>query len=609
VYEKGETEMNKVLILIAMGVLCFSMIQCIHIGLATSGPPVEWSKTFGGVTADSEQSVVQTSDGGYAIASWGWLIKTDSTGNAQWNKTYGDRAVSLVQTSDGGYAVVGNTIIGGYGIAWLAKTDSSGNMQWKQSYTEIGMQATAWSLIQTNDGGYVIAGCKEYYDGWLMKTDANGTMQWSRSFVEANNTQLQSVVQTNDGGYVAAGATQFPPFSGKVDAYVVKTDADGNTTWSKEFSRTAGNDYGRSIVQTSDGGYAIAGETDHWGNADFWLTKTDASGNFLWDRTYGGAGWDGANSIVQTSDGGYALAGQTNSFGAGGNDFWLVKTDAEGNMQWNQTFGGAGDDGSGAVGSSLVQTHDSGYVLAGYTNSFSGDGSYEVWLIKLAGPIRVSMSPLSALTYAGQSVAFTSTTSGGVPPYNYQWYMNGSAVSGATSNSWAFALQPIGNYSVYLNVTDSLGSIAKSNEASVTVASQLTVSISPMSASILVGQSVTFTSTASGGYLPYSYQWYLNGNPVSSVVASIWTFTPSTSGICYVYLRVADINNSTVQSETARTAVASVPVGGYSVATKGYSTTKPLTFYLALVAILTTVFTSIKRKTKKEASARLTPQL
>jgi len=366
---------------------------------------MEWNKRYGGPRVDSEQSVVQTSDGGYAIASTAafgtgsdddqrlWLVKTDSAGSVQWNKTYGEQRVllsSIVQTTDGGYAILGNTIIVGYGNAWLVKTDSNGNMQWNMSYTEIGW-ATAYALIQTNDGGYVMSGCKESYDGWLMKTDAYGAMVWSRSFVEVNNTDLHSVVQTNDGGYIAAGATQWPPFSGSVDTYVVKTDADGNITWSKEFGRPAGSwYYGRSVIQTGDGGYAFAGETDHWGNADFWFVKTDISGNLLWDMTYGGPSWDGAKSIVQTTDGGYVLSGQTNSFGAGDNDFWLVKTDTDGNMQWNETFGGAGDDGIGAlvydVGSSLVQTGDGGFALAGYTNSFSGDGKYEVWLIKLHGP-------------------------------------------------------------------------------------------------------------------------------------------------------------------------------------------------------------------------------
>jgi len=363
-------------------------------------PAVEWNKTYGTTrrspnTMWTGTSVVQTTDGGFAVASnsdFGtgneadcryWLVKTDSTGNTEWNKTYGEQnggSASIVQTIDGGYALAGYYNIGGYPSAWLAKTDSSGSIQWSKNYTEIGV-TIGRALIQTNDGGYVIAGAKGDYDGWLMKTDADGNIQWSSSFVEANNTQLEGVVQTSDGGFIAAGATQFPPFSGKVDAYLVKTDSDGNTTWSKEFSRTTDDDYGRSVVQTSDGGYAIAGETDHFGNADFWLIKTDASGNFLWDKTYGGAGWDGANSIIQTSDAGYILAGQTSSFGAGGNDFWLVETDSTGNIQGNQTYGGAGDD----VGQSIVQTADRGYAMCGYTNSFSGDGSYEVWLIKLRG--------------------------------------------------------------------------------------------------------------------------------------------------------------------------------------------------------------------------------
>jgi hypothetical protein len=401
-WEKGKL-LKKIALVMIIVLFSSSFPALASTAGSAEAPTVEWSKRYGKTRSMQGagwlgNSVVQTKDGGFAIASTSdfgtgndanerlWLVKTDSTGNIEWNKTFGEQrvvAVSIVQTIDDGYAILGNLIIGGYGNAWLVKTDSNGNMQWNKSYTELGW-ASAYGMTKTNDGGYAIAGMKESYDGWLMKTDASGTIQWSKSFVEVNNTHLQSVVQTNDGGYIAAGATQFPLFSGKVNAYVVKTDPDGNTTWSKEFSRTAGNDYGRSIVQTSDGGYAIAGDPDHWGNADFWLMKIDASGNLLWDKTFGGTGYEIADSIAQTREGGYALAGQTNSFGAGGNDLWLVKTDAGGSLQWNQTFGGAGDDGTGAIGSSVVQTRDGGYALCGYTNSFSGDGSYEVWLIKLA---------------------------------------------------------------------------------------------------------------------------------------------------------------------------------------------------------------------------------
>ena len=146
--------------------------------------------------------------------------------------------------------------------------------------------------------------------------------------------------------------------------------------------------------------------------------------------------------------------------------------------------------------------------------------------VTVATQLSASITPLSASIYVDDSVVFTSTVNGGTPPYTYQWCLNDIPISGATSTSWTFTPSTSGSYKVYLNVTDSLGNTAGSNQASVTVASQLTASISPMSASILVGQSVTFTSTAAGGYLPYSYQWYLNGAPVSGAMLSNWAFTP-----------------------------------------------------------------------------------
>ncbi len=180
-----------------------------------------------------------------------------------------------------------------------------------------------------------------------------------------------------------------------------------------------------------------------------------------------------------------------------------------------------------------------------------------------------SISPTSASVLIGQPVAFTSTVSGGYAPYSYQWYLNDSAVSGATSSNWTFTLQPIGDYNVYLNVTDSLGNTARSNQASVTVAPQLAISISPMSESINMGDSVNFTSTVSGGYPPYSYQWYLNNNPVPSATSATWTFTPSSEGAYHVYVQVMDSQQPTdnvAQSETANVTASNpspaVNVGG-----------------------------------------------
>ena len=214
-------------------------------------------------------------------------------------------------------------------------------------------------------------------------------------------------------------------------------------------------------------------------------------------------------------------------------------------------------------------------------------------------PPSVSISPSTAKIKVGESVTFTSSTSGGEPPYQYQWCLNGTTVSGATSSSWTFTPNSKGYYIIYLNVTDSLGKTAKSNEATVTVASPLTVSISPTSASILMGQSVTFTSTVSGGYTPYSYQWYLNGNPVSGANSNSWTFTPTSSGIYYIHLKVTDANGNVEQSETARIVVTAMPVGGYSYSLANTNSKNNLTaYYLTLITLLAAVIIIVNRKRK-----------
>lgn len=214
------------------------------------------------------------------------------------------------------------------------------------------------------------------------------------------------------------------------------------------------------------------------------------------------------------------------------------------------------------------------------------------------GALSVSISPSTARIKVGESVTFSSSVSGGVPPYSYQWYLNGSAVSGATSPTWTFTPTAAGYYIIYVKVTDAVPQTAKSNEASVTVAPPLTVSISPMSASIMVGQSVDFASTVSGGYPPYSYQWYLNDAPVSGATSSSWKFTPTTSGVYYVYLKVTDVNNNVAQSAVARIAVASVPVGGYSVSLAKTSLVFQTAIYTWLIAMFAAILSLAKNGRK-----------
>jgi len=331
-----------------------------------------WSQTYGGESYETAQSVIETSDGGYAIAggttSFGageydfWLIKTDQNGNMEWNQTYGgtknDIAYSVIETSDGGYALVGSTN-GTHDIAalgrdfWLVKTDAYGNMEWNQKYGGI-EDDYALSLVELSGGGYVIAGVAQ-----LIKTDTHGNVEWSQEYPGI----ARSIVKVSDGGFALAG-----------NRMLVKTDELGNIEWNQTYEA------GRVslLVETSDGGYALAGYTRSFGAIldDFWLVKTDQYGSVEWNHTYGGIGSEIASSLVKTSDGGYAMAGHTDSFGAGRFDFWLVKTDAYGNVEWNQTYGGEGYEDA----NSLVQTSDGGYVLAGAINSIYPSSDW--WIIK-----------------------------------------------------------------------------------------------------------------------------------------------------------------------------------------------------------------------------------
>jgi hypothetical protein len=152
-----------------------------------------------------------------------------------------------------------------------------------------------------------------------------------------------------------------------------------DTLWTKTFGGID-DDRGHSVQQTSDGGYVVAGYTVSFGagnSSDVWLIKTDASGDTLWTKTFGGSNSDGGYSVQQTSDGGYIVTGGTHSFGAGDYDVWLIKTDASGGTSWTKTFGGDSKD----MGHSVQQTAEGGYVVTGYTESF-GAGDKDLWLIK-----------------------------------------------------------------------------------------------------------------------------------------------------------------------------------------------------------------------------------
>jgi hypothetical protein len=312
----------------------------------TQPPDTLWTRTYGGTNMDWGWAVQQTLDSGFIIAGVTWssgagsadvyLIKTDSLGDTLWTKTYGgpneDYGLSVEQTSDGGYIIAGRT----------------------QSYG---------------------AGSVDVY---LIRTDSLGDTLWTKTYGAVYADIGLSVQQTSDEGYIVVGYTE-PYGANEYFAYLIKTDSLGDTLWTGRYGETLGNCIGWSVQQTTDDGYIIAGYAEVAGLwDDVYLVKTDSLGDTLWTKTYGGLYWDDGYAVQQTADGGYIVAGRTNSYGAGGYDVYLIKTDSLGDTLWTRAIGG----GIWDIGRSVQQTTDGGYIVAGYTDSFGGIFNYDVYVIK-----------------------------------------------------------------------------------------------------------------------------------------------------------------------------------------------------------------------------------
>jgi hypothetical protein len=303
-----------------------------------------------------------------------------------WSLTLGgflnEKCYSASQTADSGY------VLGGYSRSfagnedfWLAKVNVNGDSLWSNTFGG-NDQDYCRAAQQTSEGGYMMAGYTESFgaggwDAYLVKTDVSGLWLWERTYGGTANDYCWSAQQTSDDGYALAGET-WSSGAGGADFWLVKTNANGNVLWDSTYGGTA-DDKCHSMQQTSDNGYILAGETwsNSAGSADFWMVKTDATGDSLWSRRFGGGGSDICYSVRQTSDNGYVLAGQTFSFGAAGGNFWLVKTDSLGDSLWSRAFGG----GESEVCYSVRETTDGGFILAG--NRYTGSGMKDdFWLVK-----------------------------------------------------------------------------------------------------------------------------------------------------------------------------------------------------------------------------------
>lgn len=374
----------------------FQLLLTLLIVSFHSDAQITFQKTLGGSTNDYGYSVSQTTDGGYIVAgstiklgiggSEVCLFKTDNHGDIQWTKTIGgpafDGAYSIIQTNDLGYVLTGyaSGLGAGDDDVYLIKTDMNGDSLWTRVYGGTGAESGR-SVQQTNDGGFIITGYTTSFgagnnDVYLIKMDMNGDTLWSRTYGNSEEDFGYSVQQTSDNGYIITGSTISPGLDSS-DVLLIKTDANGDSIWTRTFGES-GNDEGEFVEQTPDGGYVIAGTTNSFGagNFDVYLIKTDTNGNILWTKTYGGSQMDLCRYAQYTSDGGYIIAGFTRSFGAIPDKAYLIKTDMNGDTLWTRMIGGSGNDGDA---SSVKQTTDGGYILTG--NSISS-GNFDFYLIK-----------------------------------------------------------------------------------------------------------------------------------------------------------------------------------------------------------------------------------
>jgi photosystem II stability/assembly factor-like uncharacterized protein len=435
-------------------------------------PSLQWQKSLGGTGTDEARSVYQTSDGGSIIAGNSnstngdvlgnhgsydyWLIKMDAAGNVQWKKTYGgtasDKGYAVIQLSYGGYVVVGNAssndgdVTGNHGASdyWIVRLNSIGNIVWQKS---IGGTSSdiARGVIQTLDGklmviGYSrssngdVTGAHGGFDFWLTKIDTAGNLLWQKTYGGTKDELAYTVKQAADSSLLIVGYTLSNDgdiaglnHSTKNDIWVVKTDKAGSILWQKTLGGTS-NDYSNSFIRTSDKGYLIIGYTEsyngdvygNYGQDDLWVIKLDSLGTIQWQQTYGGTDNDRANYAAETSDGGFVVSGHSESNDIdlnqnyGDKDFWMLRLNQSGILEWKKSVGGNLEDNSYSV----AQSSDGGIIAVGISASNTNDvtvnnGGDDFWIVKI--------SNLSVLAPKKSDIWFSGTSR------NIKWKSNGSS--------------------------------------------------------------------------------------------------------------------------------------------------------------------------------------
>jgi Secretion system C-terminal sorting domain len=371
---------------------------------AQTAPDTTWTQMYSGGMYDWAWAVLETSDGGYIMVgdtesagagSWDiGLIKTDVNGITEWTQTYGglyeERGQSIQHTSDGGYIILGSTSTYGAGSSdlWLVKIDNLGNEEWTQTF---GGSSYDWGYYveQTSDNGYIIVGSIDpdvywVFDVFLIKTDSEGNTEWSKTFDNGAHDTGHCVKQTSDGGYILTGYTYLE----SSDLWLIKTDENGDIEWDNTYGDTELPEQGYSVIQSGDE-YIVTGfakpEYETSIEYDVWILKTDIDGNEIWSKTYGGTEDDRSYDIKSTLDNNYIIAGFTNSCSevAPPNYYmWLLKIDNEGDTLWTKTIGDETFNRSRRA-RSVIQISDGSYVVAGDRYAGLDDGEYNFYLVKL----------------------------------------------------------------------------------------------------------------------------------------------------------------------------------------------------------------------------------
>ncbi|MBZ0207139.1 MAG: T9SS type A sorting domain-containing protein, partial [Flavobacteriales bacterium] len=382
------------------------------ISIAQSAPAIEWQRTWGSSGEDGGQVIKPTNDGGYMV-------------------------IGSTQAADGDVT----SYHGGYSDAWVLKLDATGSLEWQRTFGGSGTDH-AEDIQQTADGGYIVAASTTSNDGdvsgnhgnrdvWLIKLDAQGELQWQRCYGGSSNDGAIAVKLTQDGGYILAATTNSNDGDvsgnhGSLDFWVIKLDETGNISWQNTYGGS-GYDEAADLKKTDDGGYILMGTTSSTDGdithpasyEDAWVVKLDPEGNIMWDQTLGGPGDDYGTSIKQTADHGFVLVGFSNgdSFGCESGLFYayVAKLNESGVLEWELTcMGGTMPDFINDV----IQTPDGGYVLAGSTESDDGDISFnhgmaDSWLVRLDPQGNVLWQRTLGGSLADAAYGIASTSDGG----------------------------------------------------------------------------------------------------------------------------------------------------------------------------------------------------